>query len=217
MTATQRARDQSSGGIVVRMSRATCAAAVSLRGFSGPNRRGDIDRRSKHDSNGQDVLRHSAPLRRSWCNATATLARMASRPLGCATRDSAYHCAAMPRTRKRLFAGRRLRPHPSGLTPAEIRAAAAGDIDRLAEHVESRRRRCPRALQRSVWRDAAAARRAAGRSGGTDAVSARPVGRPCETADGRHRNDRPLPRSDRRGARRTGSTSRRTATIGCRR
>ena len=50
-----------------------------------------------------------------------------------------------------------------------------------------------------------------------DAVPARPVRRARQTADGRDRQDRPLPRSDHRRFGTTIATGRRTATIACRR
>src|SRR5436190_3125291 len=89
------------------------------------------------------------------------------------------------------------------------RAHARGNRERRRRGARSpgraggrRRRRGGRALQRSFRRNAAARRGAAGRSRRADAVSAGRVGRACQAPDGRHRNDRPLPRSDRRRSRR---------------
>ena len=65
--------------------------------------------------------------------------------------------------------------------------------------------------------DACRPRGAADRPRRADAVPARSVGAARQAADERHRNDRPLPRSDHRGPARRRATGRRTATTGCRR
>ena len=73
-----------------------------------------------------------------------------------------------------------------------------GDLGALVTGRRGGWRRGPRALSRSGWRQASAPRVAAGRSRRADAVSARSLRHARQAADGRHREDRPLPRSDHR-------------------
>ena len=118
---------------------------------------------------------------------------------------------------RKLFAARRRRPHPSGSPlPRPARPPAPRSIG------WPHRSRTTAAPSSAATAIRSAARRCCSSALPVDRVEPTPYQRDPSDAHvkrlmARDRNDRPLPRSDRRRCARTGSTSRRTATIACRR
>ena len=108
-------------------------------------------------------------------------------------------------------------PKSIGLAAPETRDVDDADLASLVREVEGDGGAVLALVSRAVWRDAGAARRAAGRPGRAHALPARSVAAARQASDARHRDARPVSRSDHRHPARTTTTGRRTAIIGCRR